>query len=190
MWGRAVCLYHGSNGGMYGKMKSLRRRRLSLRSAPCRPLHDCWFLCACSLSWRLKNSVHKAQNHSWGGDQRLWGNSCPQAKCMCCTWAQASSSLNEEMVNACSWCGPSALCCQAQRLSGYWLSMQWSSVFIFFCIDLYSVLARGVRVTDNERQDEQLEKCSQLYAEAIADSVFKTLANNKNKYSCLKLFWD
>lgn len=53
MWGRAVCLYHGSNGGMYGKMKSLRRRRLSLRSAPCRPLHDCWFLCACSLGgWR------------------------------------------------------------------------------------------------------------------------------------------
>lgn len=43
-------------------------------------------------------------------------------------------------------------------------------------------------MTDNERQDKQLEKCSQLYAETIADSVSKTLANNKRKHSCLKLF--
>lgn len=142
-WRRAICLYHGSNGGMYGKMKSHRRRWLSLRSAPCRPLHDCWFLCACSLSWRLKNSVNKAQKDSREGDQRLWGNSCPQAKCTCCMWAQASSSLNEEMGNACSWCGLSALCSQAQRLSGYWLSMQWSSVLGFHFLLHWSIFSAG-----------------------------------------------
>lgn len=88
---------------MYGKMKSLRRRRLSLRSAPCRPLHDCWFLCACSLSWRLKNSVHKAQNDSWGGDQRLCCEATlvprPSA-CVACGHKQVPLSMRRWLMPA------------------------------------------------------------------------------------------